>query len=60
MVRQHYTLYSGENNLDNVLVYKKDRVDHILSKTPILVYTDKRNKNLQATNITWQNIGEFC
>lgn len=60
MVRQHYTLSSGENNLDNVLVYKKDRVDHILSKTPILVYTDKRNKNLQATNITWQNIGEFC
>lgn len=60
MVRQHYTLSSGENNLDNVLVYKKDRVDHILSKTPILVYTDKRNKNLRATNITWQNIGEFC
>lgn len=60
MVRQHYTLSSGENNLDNVLVYKKDRVDHILSKTPILLYTGKRNKNLQATNITWQNIGEFC
>lgn len=52
-------LSSGENNLDNVLIYKKDNVDYVLSKTPLLVYSGKRNEDSQITTLTWENMEGF-
>ena len=52
-------LSSGENNLDNVLIYKKDNVDYILSKTPLLVYSGKKNEDSQITTLTWENMEGF-
>ena len=52
-------LSSGENNLDNVLIYKKDNVEYILSQTPLLVYSGKSDKNSQITALKWDNIEGF-
>lgn len=52
-------LSSGENNLDDVLIYKKDNVDYVLSQTPLLVYSGKRNEDSQITTLTWENMEGF-
>ena len=52
-------LSSSENNLDNVLIYKKNNLDYVLSQTPLLVYTGTRNNSTQITNVTWENIEGF-
>lgn len=52
-------LSSGENNLDNVLIYKKDNVDYVLSQTPLLVYSGKRSEDSQITTLTWENMEGF-
>lgn len=52
-------LSSGENNLDDVLIYKKDGVDYVLSETPLLVYVGERKENLQITTIRWKNVEGF-
>lgn len=52
-------LSSGENNLDDVLIYKKDNVDYVLSQTPLLVYSGKRNEDSQVTTLTWENMEGF-
>ena len=52
-------LSSGENNLDDVLIYKKNNVDYVLSQTPLLVYSGKRNEDSQVTTLTWENMEGF-
>lgn len=52
-------LTSNQNELNDVLIYKKDNTDYVLSKTPLLVYTGQTDENSQVTNITWDKIEGF-
>ncbi len=52
-------LTSGDNNLEDILIYKKDNVEYVLSKTPQLVYTGKSDESPQTTLVTWENIEGF-
>lgn len=52
-------LSSGENSLDDVLIFKKDNSEYVLSETPLLVYSGKRTQDAQVTKISWQDIEGF-
>lgn len=52
-------LTSSDNNLKDILIYKKDDAEYVLSKTPQLVYTVKSEESPQTTLVTWENIEGF-
>lgn len=52
-------LTSSDHNLKDILIYKKDDVEYVLSKTPQLVYTVKSEESPQTTLVTWENIEGF-
>lgn len=52
-------LTSGNDTLDNALVFKQNQIVSGLSQTPLLIFTGKWDKDNKVTNVTWENVEGF-
>ena len=52
-------LTSGNDTLDDALVFKQNQKVSNLSQTPLLIYTGKWNQDNKVTNVTWESVEGF-
>lgn len=52
-------LTSPNDTLKDALIFKENNLSQVLSETPILIHTGKRDEKSNKTTLTWSNIEGF-